>query len=53
MCEAARAQGIKSNTADSIDMALENTKIEAADDGAVVAFGSLSYLGDVIRINNS
>lgn len=53
LCEAARAQGIKSNTADSIDMALENTKIEAADDGAVVAFGSLSYLGDVIRINNS
>ncbi|NLA69783.1 MAG: bifunctional folylpolyglutamate synthase/dihydrofolate synthase, partial [Clostridiales bacterium] len=51
--DAAEQTGVATQTADSIDKALELVKLKAADGGVVVAFGSLSYLGDVISINKS
>lgn len=46
-------KGIKAETADSIKEALEKAKEQTEKDGAILVFGSLSYLGEVIRLENA
>lgn len=50
LCKVLAAHGVQAETADSIEEALEYAKQREKEDGAVLVFGSLSYLGDVIRL---
>lgn len=50
LCEMLKKQGIEAETAESIEEALRLAKQREKEDGAVLVFGSLSYLGDVIRL---
>ena len=50
LCERLKKQGIEAETAESIEEALRLAKQREKEDGAVLVFGSLSYLGDVIRL---
>ncbi|MGN1193359.1 MAG: bifunctional folylpolyglutamate synthase/dihydrofolate synthase [Dorea sp.] len=50
LCEMFKKQGIEAETAESIEEALRLAKQREKEDGAVLVFGSLSYLGDVIRL---
>ena len=50
LCEQLKKHGIQSETAESTEEALRLAKQREKKDGAVLAFGSLSYLGEVIRL---
>lgn len=50
LCEMLKKQSIEAETAESIEEALRLAKQREKEDGAVLVFGSLSYLGDVIRL---
>ena len=53
LCERLKKQGIEAETAESIEEALRLAKQREKEDGAVLVFGSLSYLGDVIRLEET
>ena len=50
LCRYLISAGVQAEPAGSIRQALALAKKDAKKDGAVLAFGSLSYLGEVIRI---
>lgn len=52
LCEVLKNKGVKAEAADSIEEALEKAKKRAKKEEAVLVFGSLSYLGEVIRLEN-
>lgn len=47
--ECAKVMGICAETADSVSEAIEKAMSDAGEEGVVVAFGSLSYLGEVFK----
>lgn len=47
--KAASAAGIPAKTAETIEEALRQAEKDAGEEGTVLVFGSLSYLGEVIR----
>ena len=52
LVKALNAQGIGAEDCESVEKALEKAKKSAKDGHAVLVFGSLSYLGEVIRLEN-
>ncbi|MGN0135914.1 glutamate ligase domain-containing protein [Anaerotignum sp.] len=50
LCEMLQKQGIEAETAENTEEALRLAKQREQEDGAVLVFGSLSYLGDIIRL---
>lgn len=52
LSEVLREYHMKSETAGSVQEALEKAKERAGETGLILAFGSLSYLGEVIRLTH-
>ena len=50
LARALKAQGISAEDCESVEKALRKAKKSAKDGQAVLVFGSLSYLGEVIRL---
>ena len=50
LCEVLKAKNIQSEPAENIADALEKAKAECGKEDVVLVFGSLSYLGEVIRL---
>lgn len=50
LCEVLERNGIHAEPADSIEEALKLAKQQEKEEGTVLVFGSLSYLGEVIRL---
>ena len=50
LCEVLRAKNVQSEPAENIADALEKAKAECGKEDVVLVFGSLSYLGEVIRL---
>ena len=50
LARALKAQGISAEDCESVEKALRKAKESAKDGQAVLVFGSLSYLGEVIRL---
>ena len=53
LCEVLAKYGICAEQAVHIEQALVQAKKRAGKDGVVLAFGSLSYLGEVIRLEEN
>ena len=50
LCEVLKAKNVQSEPAENIADALEKAKAECGKEDVVLVFGSLSYLGEVIRL---
>ena len=50
LCEVLKAKNVQSEPAENIVDALEKAKAECGKEDVVLVFGSLSYLGEVIRL---
>lgn len=50
LCKVLMDKGVCTETADSIEEALRLAKQQEKEEGTVLVFGSLSYLGEVIRL---
>ena len=50
LCEVLKAKNVQSEPEENIADALEKAKAECGKEDVVLVFGSLSYLGEVIRL---
>ena len=50
LCEVLKAKNVQSEPTENIADALEKAKAECGKEDVVLVFGSLSYLGEVIRL---
>ena len=50
LCEVLKTKNVQSEPAENIADALEKAKAECGKEDVVLVFGSLSYLGEVIRL---
>ncbi|MGN1165007.1 MAG: bifunctional folylpolyglutamate synthase/dihydrofolate synthase [Lachnospiraceae bacterium] len=52
LCRTIKKEGVEAEAVNSIEEALRMAKQRAKEDGVVLVFGSLSYLGEVIRLES-